>query len=257
MSIRPFKPEDEPELVLLWQTAFGDSAVFINNFLHNIVRPGRGMVFDKDGRICSAAYLVDGITVRGERIPYIYATATLPEYRGRGFAAAVLRACAEFVKPTRCIVSPANENLLKWYEKRNFIPSYSLYEAKLPTEYSDFKLKELNAKEYTTIRRELLCGTVYADFDTKLLEWWQEYWNGSFYSFDGGCVSIYPQNDGFMIPELLAHKNGRAVLGRLCGGLPVIVRTPPMKGFETFGERKFLLSAYPADADVFWSFIFD
>lgn len=257
MSIRPFRPKDEPDLILLWQTAFNDSAAFINDFLHNIVRPGRGIVFDKGGRICSAAYLIDGITVKGEQVPYIYAAATLPEYRGRGFGTAVLYACAELAKPNRCAVSPANNNLFAWYEKLNFIPSYSLYEAKLLNEYSNFTLTELNANEYAAIRRKLLYGTAYADFDAKLLEWWRKRWNGSFYSFEGGCASICPQNKGFLIPELLAHKNGRAVLGKLCCGLPATVRTPVMTEFETFGERKFFLSAFPVDTNIFWSFMFD
>lgn len=257
MGVRLLKSTDEPQLILLWQEAFGDDTDFICDFLHNIARRQQSIVWDEYGKICSAAYLIDGITVCGRPVPYIYAVATLPEYRGRGFGAAVCDACIEIAKPNSCALSPADERLSAWYEKIGFIPSYNLYEAKMQPEYRDFELTELDAKSYAALRRRLLKNTNYADFRAGLLKWWQRCWNGRFYSFDGGCVSICRQDEGFLIPELLAYKNGMAALGRLCGGFSVCVRTPVLDKFEVFGEKKPFLSAAPADTGVFWSFTFE
>ena len=86
---RPARSEDIPQLKALWKLVFGDADELIDAFFALLWPDCRTAVVEENGTVVAAAY-----AVRLENIRYIYAVATHPEYRGRGYGEAVTLAAA-------------------------------------------------------------------------------------------------------------------------------------------------------------------
>ena len=85
--IRLSAENDREGLVFLWKEAFGDSEEAIGLFLDNRYIPENTVVSENDGKITSMLFLLDGkLSVKGKLFNsyYLYAAATLKEFRGRG-----------------------------------------------------------------------------------------------------------------------------------------------------------------------------
>ena len=89
MTPRPSRKGDENALKALWREVFGDTDEYIDAFFQNVYQPGMASVIEEDGTVVAAAYAVPFGAVR-----YIFAVATRPEYRGRGYGRAVVFAAA-------------------------------------------------------------------------------------------------------------------------------------------------------------------
>lgn len=85
MTPRPSRKGDENALKALWREVFGDTDEYIDAFFQNVYQPGMASVIEEDGTVVAAAYAVPFGAVR-----YIFAVATKPEYRGRGYGRAVV-----------------------------------------------------------------------------------------------------------------------------------------------------------------------
>lgn len=90
MTPRPSRKGDENALKALWREVFGDTDEYIDAFFQNVYQPGMASVIEEDGTVVAAAYAVPFGAVR-----YIFAVATRPEYRGRGYGRAVVFALRE------------------------------------------------------------------------------------------------------------------------------------------------------------------
>ena len=89
MTPRPSRKGDENALKALWREVFGDTDEYIDAFFQNVYQPSMASVIEEDGTVVAAAYAVPFGAVR-----YIFAVATRPEYRGRGYGRAVVFAAA-------------------------------------------------------------------------------------------------------------------------------------------------------------------
>jgi len=260
MKIRKFEGRDREQLLHLWHTVFGDNYLFVGDFLDNVILPGRGFVADVEGSIAAAAYIIDGITVDGEPHPYIYAVSTLPEYRGHGCGEAVSRACAELIESEggKASLHPAEESLFNWYGKMGFKSAFGVYEGNVETSAEPIALTIISPSEYAERRKALLNGHRFADFDPRLLEWWETNWSGSFFSFNGGCMAVLRFNDlDLIIPELISTKNALGAIAALDTD-NAYVRTPALDGFEHFGIKKDFVSVYNCGEESgYWGFAFD
>jgi len=256
MKLRPYDSADRAALTSLWQTVFGDEPAFIEDFLTNLARPGRGYAAEIDGVLAAAAYIIDGIQIDGTPWPYIYAVSTLPEYRGLGCGAAVSRACAELICREGGVpcLHPAERTLFDWYGKMGFAPAMRARQAFVSSpETAPISLTPLSPAQYAAVRREILDGHAFADFDPALLDWWQRGWKGRFYGFDGGCLAVC----GRFVPELLARKNAGGALAAALESRS-LVRTPALAGFAGFGDTHDCVAAIGAPAtDGYFGFFFD
>lgn len=79
----------EPQLQKLWQLAFGDEDQFIRDFFSGVYRPDRCRCLLAEGQAAAALYWFDG-ECRGRRLAYLYAVATHPDCRRRGFCRALM-----------------------------------------------------------------------------------------------------------------------------------------------------------------------
>ena len=106
----------------LWEVCFGDEEEDIRYFLKHRMTDENMLVICEDGRpVSMASFLTVEYLQKGEYqdARYVYAVATLPEYRGRGYAARILSFAQEkFKEPL--ILAPAEESLIRYYEKLGF-----------------------------------------------------------------------------------------------------------------------------------------
>ncbi len=123
---------ERAELSRLWQLAFDDQPRAVRFFFQNRFRPEDCLVYRRDGKIAAALYLlpaslkIAGIAYRAH---YIYAAATLPEYRGRGYMAALLEAAGQkgwARGEAYSAVLPATEPLYRFYAKAGYVPYYKV-----------------------------------------------------------------------------------------------------------------------------------
>lgn len=179
---RPSREGDEAALRRLWQEVFGDGDAYIDTFFREVYRPGMASVMEENGEIAAAAYAVPFGSAR-----YIYAVATKPEYRGRGFGRAVTLAAAAGEPAYLC---PADATLRCWYalSMRARTVSYRS-NVRLPE-----KAERITAEEYNMLRESWLRGIPHAEYTAGILRLFSvsgEFFrgeHGDIYAVDGGTV---------------------------------------------------------------------
>lgn len=113
---------DMEAIVKLWQTCFGDDREYIEFYLkHRFTQENMLVIHENGSPVSMASMLPVQITMNGEKrsAKYVYAVATLPEYRQKGYAAEILKyAAGKYNEPL--ILQPADEKLCRYYAKLGF-----------------------------------------------------------------------------------------------------------------------------------------
>ena len=155
---RPSRPGEEPVLRKLWKTVFGDSDEFLDLFFSLVYTPGMAWVICEEEEIVSAAYAIPL-----ENAVYIYAVATNPKCRGKGYGKAVTLAAAQG-KPA--YLYPAELSLRGWYAREMGAVTVS----HRPAFPQAVNAPQITAEEYSRRREELLAGIPHAVYPTGLLK---------------------------------------------------------------------------------------
>ena len=123
VRIQQAQAHDQPELHALWETVFGDSPEVVQAFFGRFPPETAGWVLRREDKICSAAYLLPGNWLmepdRYRPAGYVYAVATAPEERGKGYAGRLMRALADMAQEREIVLytRPAEDGLFPWYAK--------------------------------------------------------------------------------------------------------------------------------------------
>lgn len=178
--VRKYSAEksDYPELKALWKTVFGDSDDVLDYFFENTVKPENIYAFRKDGKIVSAFYLIDASLIENNKdfsAKYLYAAATLPEYRKQGIMGEMIKYAADIlkIKGTDFIVLyPADEKLYAYYGKLGFVSQFK--ERYYKTEKNELEKYKGNRYFNTTLSyekmRESIPSESYMKFDSSYLD---------------------------------------------------------------------------------------
>lgn len=122
-----FANETERDFITeLWHRCFGDDRDYIGLYLENRFESENMYVIYEDNRPVSMASLLPvQVTINGkkEHARYVYAVATLPEYRNKGYATEIIRHAARKYKEP-LILQPADRDLQEYYEKRGFSDAF-------------------------------------------------------------------------------------------------------------------------------------
>ncbi len=160
------KDRNREEIHKIWETCFGDEAELVDFYLDKRMTEDNMLLICQDGHAVSMASFLD-INIRdGEEwkpAKYVYSVATLPEYRGRGYAAKILKKAEEIFNMPLVLV-PAEKELVGYYRKVGFTEAYPserlLEKQDVPelfaAELNSYSVEEITAAEYKRIREQKL-----------------------------------------------------------------------------------------------------
>lgn len=172
---------DKEQITRMWETCFGDDREYIDFYLEKRMTEANMLVACVDDKIVSMAsflpvqYMCDGTYINAR---YVYAVATLPEYRGMGFAGQVLQfARQHYGQPL--ILAPAEESLKDYYGSFGFVEAFSDTRASVSNDLTALACEEddemsldmetISAKEYLRLRDERCERDGYVRWDEEAL----------------------------------------------------------------------------------------
>lgn len=186
-EIRTGAAADIPKQKALWKIAFGDEDAYIDRFYANRDLSQSLLLFD-GGVLCSmvsllpmAVVLPDGRTAASA---YIYALATYPQARGKGYARALLRAADTLLQKQGrdCVlVVPSGPSLHPFYQSAGFQECFSTRVATLAAAEGRQAVQGMfqplpsagGARQYNALRERLLAGTLHVSYPDTLIAYQQ------------------------------------------------------------------------------------
>lgn len=169
--IKNFDKNDSFELIHLWRTCFGDEKEYIESFFKSFGDRIKVAFRREDGRIVSALYCLPAKLVSDENSVeawYIYAVATLPEYRKRGFASGLIEEVKSLKdeKPA-LFLTPSNEKNRAFYQSLGFSDSFYNYsfEYNKTKNVPEVVLREATHEELFSMRESCLENIPHVSWD--------------------------------------------------------------------------------------------
>ena len=167
------KPDEKyiPSLMSLWHKVFGDDEEYISLFFKDAYFHSDTFAEIIDGEVVSAFYLLnaeiksDGVSYKGR---YLYAAATLREYRSKGYMGKLIREAVSYCESQKLdfiALVPADDGLYGYYEKFGFNDSMYKYKAYIDGEASTMRAyREINNwQEFDKIRSSGQCDMLLFD----------------------------------------------------------------------------------------------
>ena len=107
------------ELKKIWKDIFKDTDEYTELFFSRKVKPENTYTVREGDRIVSMVFAVDE-KINGLKAAYICGVATIPEYRGRGLCAKLMKEAEDDLKKRGydiCFLIPESESLFDFYGK--------------------------------------------------------------------------------------------------------------------------------------------
>ncbi len=168
----------EQDIIHIWQTCFGDDEDFIRSFLdHHTAEETMLLYFADNKPVAMASFLPMRIHQGEDMVEghYVYAVATLPEYRGRGYAAEILTTAKELWQEP-LLLSPAEEGLYTYYQKQSFFTQYFPVKWGIIPENpgiseEKWSFEKLDSRVYKEIRDLCFAGDGYVEWNQANIEY--------------------------------------------------------------------------------------
>ena len=162
-------------MIKLWQICFGDEKEFIESFFEHFRDRIKVGIHCEDEKIVSALYCLPAeLVFEKKRISvwYIYAVATLPEFRRRGYAGKLIDEVKMLDDGKQALfLTPSNEKNSKFYESLGF--SDGFYNFTFDFEKTESKktisLKKRTDENLFLFREKYLGKYPYVSWDEKHL----------------------------------------------------------------------------------------
>lgn len=180
IEIRPARPEELAGEKELWSLAFGDDEAYIDFFFAHgelsemLVLLEDGVLSTMVGLLPVALSLPDGGTASSS---YVYALATHPDARKKGFGRFILNYVDFYLKEkgTDCVtIVPAEPSLHKFFATAGFSECFATRKVELlrdmvPQPGSGDRIGAVESGEYNRIREELLSGALHVTYSDGLI----------------------------------------------------------------------------------------
>lgn len=171
---------DAAQVQKLWMACFDDTPEEVAYYMEQRMTDQNMLVIHADGNIVSmASFLPVQYRVDGEYVDayYVYAVGTLPEYRGRGYAAQILDFAGEWYGAP-LLLALAEEPLADYYAKHGFRMAFTGEQKQwgrdagrtaewqaLEWRPQELQLKPVTPEEYVEIRDKKLDTEGYVRWD--------------------------------------------------------------------------------------------
>ena len=240
--LRPASAADAPDIIDIWSRSFGDPPEFIAALLQEADLLTRALCAETEGRVKSAIFAFEGLSLGGRSAAYLYALCTDPAARGRGMGRAVISAMVQhcFDRGSEVVFfSPANDDLAAWYERiLGTKPMASYADTPQPLTDSDAVCTPLSAAEYLALRQSTIGVTEQLLCAQSVLH---RFFGGGFFRVELDGVTALacsePRENSLLVRELLCPELLRSAV---CSALA-----------RRFGRsRVFLRSASPNGNDL-------
>lgn len=225
-TMRLSNADDEKSLKAIWKTVFHETDAEIDSFFQHYFGPGTAALISIDEKPVSMAHIlpIGALDLgNGEKIScsYIYAVATLPEYRGLGFGVKVTKVALEVCQHAghaANVICPAEDSLFGYYQERVgyqesfFIEEKTILAGELPEIQTKWGIDVISPQEYHLLREQFLAGRIHIVFDDRAMKYQKHLCKesgGEMYAIHFGgeycaCAAVEKNDDGeVLIKELL------------------------------------------------------
>ena len=141
----------------LWTECFGNEDNWIDTFFRTALVPDHVCVRNRQGRLAAALCWMD-VSCRGQKLAYLYAIATAPDWRGQGLCRELMASACETLTRQHyagCIVVPAEDGLRQMYRKMGFENFGGI--GKLSIRRGEpVPIRRISPEEYARLRRSFL-----------------------------------------------------------------------------------------------------
>lgn len=160
----PDEEQNVKDICGLWNTCFDDGD-FSEFYMRERATSDNMLVIYRDGKPVSMASFLPAVyhTEKGAiPVRYVYAVATLPEYRRQGLARKILT-CGRQLWDEPLVLCPADEHLYRYYGRMGFVPAFRSEDVsvRLSQEKNccwNFHLEEADPKTYAALREQALAA---------------------------------------------------------------------------------------------------
>ena len=148
-------PAQVPILKQLWQTAFGDTEEFLQDFFSTAFSPLRCRIAQVKEQTVGMLYWFD-VTCRDQKMAYLYALAVHPDHRGQGIGRRLMEDTQELLKSQGCsgvLLVPQTEELRAMYAAFGYRDCTTVSETFCACADAPVDIHQIDAMEFARLRR--------------------------------------------------------------------------------------------------------
>lgn len=196
-------PAQVPILKQLWQTAFGDTEEFLENFFSTAFSPLRCRVALSEEKTVGMLYWFE-ITCQDQKMAYLYAVATHPDHRGQGVCRRLMENTRQLLKSqgyTGILLVPQTEKLRAMYTAFGYRDCTTVSETFCACADAPVDIHQIDAMEYARLRRLSLPeqGVIQEGEGLRFLDTQIQFYRGTDFLLAGQIL----EEDTFFGAELL------------------------------------------------------
>lgn len=220
-DIRFAVPTDLPAIREIWSAVFtADTVEERDVFLKTVHLHEECVLACVDGKPVSMAFFLPAvlhINSSAYVVRYLYAAATLPNYRGQGIFGGLLKTALQILRQrgvAACFLNPAQPSLVTFYQRFGFKPAFFSREVSGDANVRTLPIQPLSCKDYIALRQTLLPRD-YVSWGNRLLTYAVSF--ATAVRIGDGCALFIKDGKILRVIELLGVSD--TVCGALAGAL--------------------------------------
>ncbi|MEG1436657.1 MAG: GNAT family N-acetyltransferase [Oscillospiraceae bacterium] len=210
---------DYEDIAKVWRISFSDTDSYIKQFWDAMFKPENTLVYRVEGVAVAMYFSLEAQTVikgRCYSTYYLYAAATLPKYRGRGYMAQLIEKGIEVAQERKVdfiVLVPAEDYLFDYYAKFGFATKFNKKSVTLTRKqlFSVMqKSEESNETDLFKIRQVALAPYDFLNWGSDALNYAAKehiYTHGSMVKTQNGYAMYTKGKDTLYIKELCSMGN--------------------------------------------------